>query len=84
MSQLFKLIKPYLIILFSIFLYNSSLAQNALDFDGVDDKISIPNASFYVTNSDMSILKPGLKIVQVCYSRSFIMAFQSTHGIILQ
>jgi concanavalin A-like lectin/glucanase superfamily protein/type IX secretion system substrate protein len=41
--------------LFLFIFSTNSYSQNALDFDGIDDKISIPNASSFITNSNMSI-----------------------------
>ncbi len=34
---------------------NAQLIQNAMDFDGIDDYITVPNASSYVANGNMSI-----------------------------
>ncbi len=49
---MFKNILSALLLFLSI---NIANAQNALNFDGVDDAISIPNASSFVINGNMSM-----------------------------
>ncbi|MBK6621601.1 MAG: T9SS type A sorting domain-containing protein [Saprospirales bacterium] len=39
----------------TFFLCDMALAQNALDFDGLDDQISVPNASGLIVNSNLSL-----------------------------
>ena len=34
---------------------NAQIIQNAMDFDGIDDYITVPNASSYVANNNMSL-----------------------------
>jgi hypothetical protein len=51
-----QLIAPILLLSLPLILLASlTNAQNALDFDGNDDKISIPNASSLVVNGDVSM-----------------------------